>query len=345
MTAQKSGGFFANLGKAGAALGPLLPISSVIGLGTALVGLGSKAIESAGNLVDLSKKTGLSTDALQEMEHVAHQTGTELSTFTDATFKLGTNLATGTDKVRAAVADLGLGYDQLRAKRPEDQFNDVIKALEGIDNVQERNRIGVALFGKQFGDMAAAVAEGYSSIAAAANKSSQDQLEALDNVGDEWGEFVDDVEKEVSRLLSTLVLLGRGGGGQGRTGSLIELTPGELIDYQAFKAAGGAMEDWIKKLLEQRKHQVDVKLTTDQTTAATRDYVAELAAVNAKLKELNPQQRAQLDAAIKLEGVTEDVGTAFGLTQAEIRLYQAAIKQAEPTPKRIRRNRRRPPPR
>ena len=94
-------------------LGPLIGITSFAAAGTAIVKMGTAAFESAGHIQDLADKTGLSTDAIQEMQAVADQTGTSVDTFTQATFKLGVNVAEGSKKARDAVKDLGLSYDTL----------------------------------------------------------------------------------------------------------------------------------------------------------------------------------------------------------------------------------------
>ncbi len=202
-TGTRLGGLSGILGK----LGPLLPIASVAGLATGLVRLGTDALESASRITDLSAKTGIGTVAIQRMEAVAKQTGSSLETFTSAAFKLGVNVAEGTNKARDAVTALGLSYETLRAMRPEDQFAAVVKALESVESTQERNRLGVALFGKQFAEIAASIEQGYSEIANAATVSSDAQIRALDRAGDRWQKFKSDFGTVVTSVLGEFVLL------------------------------------------------------------------------------------------------------------------------------------------
>lgn len=63
-----------------------------------------------------------------------------------------------------------------------------------------------------------------------------------------------------------------------------------------------------------------------EQSAAMRDYVAELANMERQLKALDPEQRKQLDAALKTVGATKELATAFGLTEKELRLYTSAAK-------------------
>ena len=144
------------------------------------------AIESAGQVNDLAKQLGVSTDFIQEMQHVADQTGSSVETFTAATFKLGVNVAKGSKEARDAVDDLGLAYEDLKGQLPEDEFRAVIKSLEDVENVQERNRLGMALFGKTWKEMSTSVAEGMTEIADGAPKMSKATIDALDSMGDAW---------------------------------------------------------------------------------------------------------------------------------------------------------------
>ncbi len=173
---SKTSGIFGGFSSVVSKLGPLLPIGSVVGLTAAIVRLGTDAFQSASKIADLAGKTGIGTESIQRMQAVANQTGTSLDAFTNAAFKLGVNVAEGTDKARKAVEGLGLEYTKLRQMKPEEQFATVVKALEQVESVQERNRLGVALFGRQFGEIAPAIAEGYSKIADAASISSDAQI-------------------------------------------------------------------------------------------------------------------------------------------------------------------------
>lgn len=147
----------------------------------------------ADRLEDLADKTGLTVESLQEMDFAAKQTGSSLESFTNAAFKLGINLAEGTDKVRGAVAALGLSYDQLRASSPDEQFRATMIALEDVEDVTERNRLGNILYGRGFKELAGAVNEGWGEMARQANKASKEQIDALAEAGKQWDTFKNQV--------------------------------------------------------------------------------------------------------------------------------------------------------
>jgi hypothetical protein len=191
-------------------LGPILPIASVVGLTTSIIRMGTSALESASRIQDLSQKTGIGTEAIQRMQAVAAQTGTTVETFAKSATTLGVNLANGTTKAKGAIDALGLSFQELQNLKPEEQFKRVIAALEEEENVGKRNAMGRALFGKQWDEIAASIAEGYSKIADAATVSSDAQIKALDRAGDRWQKFKTDFSTAVGSMLGEFVLLVEG---------------------------------------------------------------------------------------------------------------------------------------
>lgn len=152
----------------------------------AIVAASKQVLDYAGNLEDLADTTGLTTDSLQEMSHVAKQTGSSLDGFTNAAFKLGVNLSDATKKVQESVEALGLSYMALRDMSPDEQFRATADALGRVENVQERNRLGVILMGKGYKEVAGSISEGYSKIADGAAKTSASSIKAISDLGDEW---------------------------------------------------------------------------------------------------------------------------------------------------------------
>lgn len=281
------------------------------GLGTAIKGfLGlavvakvaqftSGVVEAAGAVQDLSNRLGVSTGFVQELQHVADQTGSSVETFTAAAFRLGVTVATGTEKARSAVKDLGLSYDTLKNQRPEDQFRAVIQALEGVEDVQERNRLGVALFGKTFAEIAPAVAEGYSDMAASASKMSDETIQALDRLGDYAGK----VGSQVAAAVGTVVA----GITQGvedtiatATLQIDKYTSAQKILIRQRLAEGGEGMALLLRQIEEGNKKIAAANSQQGTGKPAADYAAALDEIDAKLKALKPNQVAQLTAAIAL---------------------------------------------
>lgn len=268
-----------------------------------LVSMGKAAFDSAGNIIDLSNKTGLSTDAIQRMQAVANLTGASLDNFTTAAFQLGVRLSGGSDSVRAGVERLGLTFAELRQMRPEDQFEAVVTALGNMRNEQQRNEIGVALFGKNFATIAAAVAEGYAKMASGARVSTEAQLQALDKAGDRWSQFTSDTKASVTGWLGSVVL--------------------------AFD----------KVFPEVDKHGVALSVVSDRVLKAENawsgaapvleSFGAQLKKAEEEASRLTDAQKAEIDSAQKLGKSTDELADRFGVSEAAIKVYTS--QQAEAT--------------
>lgn len=109
-------------------------------------------VVALGRFDDMSTKTGLSAVTLLRLE----RTGSLLE-WTNASFRLGVRVTTGSNHVRAAVDELRLSLDELRYANPDRQLTLVVGALAKVENEQERNRIGMALFGRQYSAVASRV--------------------------------------------------------------------------------------------------------------------------------------------------------------------------------------------
>jgi hypothetical protein len=328
--AKSSGGFLSGLSGIAGKLGPILPVVSIAGAATALVSMGRAAFDSAGNISDLAAKTGLSTDAIQRMKAVADQTGTSLDTFTNAAFKLGVNLSEGTTKTRQAVAELGLEYGRLRAMKPEEQFATVVRALENVDSAQERNRLGTALFGKQFADMAAAVEQGYSQIADAASVSTNAQIQALDRAGDALAKFQHDVRTGLQSMLGNAVMTLQDIE-RGADALTVAQKAGIAVSTLWGENYLGALRDVGQALAAAEALQAG--FTRQQQTASTAptsaviDYTKALQAATAEVAALSAGQRTQLNAALKI-GADEakTYAESIDLSAVALRLYSSQVK-------------------
>ena len=324
---QQGSGLAAMFGQAWGAVGPLLPVASLSGAALAVVSMGKAAFDSAGHILDLSNQTDLSTDTIQQMQEVANQTGTELEAFTSSAFKLGVNLAEGTDKVKKATEDLGLSYEQLRASKPDEQWNAVIGALERVENQQERNRLGVTLFGKQFKDIAASVQEGYSGIANAATISSLEQLQALDRAGDAWQKFTDTVASRTRSALGSVVLYVED------TLAAVNLNIDQYTADQQKRIrdilgeGGEGLARYLAEIERARTTDIDLSPKAGKTKSGFDTYTAALAAARQEVQRLSAEQRTQLTAALELGGdAAKEYAESIGLSEAALRMYSSASK-------------------
>lgn len=129
----------------------------ILTAGAGLVALATKAGQAADRILDLSAITGMSTDAIQEWQHVATIAGVETEAMTKAVEGLVTRIpqleAEG-GKATEAMSKLGLSYDELRNLSPDEQIDTLIKGLAAMEDPMERNAAGAALFGGAWKDIA-----------------------------------------------------------------------------------------------------------------------------------------------------------------------------------------------
>lgn len=134
-------GFEASIGKVGKMLAGAFTV-------TAIVGLGKQVLDFAGNLVDLSKQTGINTTALQKWGMAFEQSGVGLETVTKAANELAIRLVSGDKGVVGALEKMGLKVSELRKMKPEDQFTTVADAVGKIQDQGEKLYASKTLFGK-----------------------------------------------------------------------------------------------------------------------------------------------------------------------------------------------------
>ncbi len=133
-----------------------LPLASV---GTAIGTLAIKTGQAADHLLDLSQITGLSTDAIQEFEHVARVAGVSSDGFLSVIQKLSNSLpdiAQGTGSAAKALDQLGINVLDVNgnARDMNKLFPEIINGLQRMDNITERNALAQDIFGKSLKDVA-----------------------------------------------------------------------------------------------------------------------------------------------------------------------------------------------
>ena len=297
-------------------------IGSLIDRGIAgLASWTSEAIASAGATVDLSNKTGLSTETIQRMAFVAKQTGTDVDTFTTAATNLGVKLAGGGASVRASIEAVGLSFDQLRSKKPDEQFTLIADALGKIEDPQERNRRALEIFGSRAKDLLPAISEGYSDIAREASVASDDQVRAIDRASDRWGKFVEQLKTGVTAAL---------GSGVEAVEQVAEMTATQRIKHFTLLLAGQHAEAaaYRASLMAVAEGQKSIGEAAVAAAPAARDFVAELAAARKEVGELSPATLRQIAAARQLGASSAELSDRFGVEAAHLRVIDETQRTA-----------------
>jgi ribosome-associated translation inhibitor RaiA len=150
------------------------------------------------------------------------------------------------------------------------QFDTIVAALERMEDPQERNRLGVELFGKSFATIAPAVAAGYSEMAASAQVSSAAQIKAIDDAADALDRFVAKQKTRVTSILGDVAIAAE------------EFSKLTTMQQAALLVVGSRnqldLETQLLKMARARASQIDINLPKEKAQAdSAASYSAELA--------------------------------------------------------------------
>lgn len=285
------------------ALGVGVSIGAIVGLTKSVV---SSALETASALTDLANKTGLSTETIQRMQFVAKQSGTDMTVFADAAFKLGVNLQEGTAKAREGAQALGLDWHALRAASPDEQFNQVVQALEAMEDPQKRNAAAVALFGKTAKEILPAIVDGYTKVAKEATVAGDAQVKALDAAGDAWDRFKARTTAGVINAIGSRLLLHE---------AVQTLTEDERKFVLQTLEGERTTEAYSAALIRfaAAKKGADIALKPEHA-AAGPSFTASLTEAEAGYRALTKAQQDELAAALQLHKSDDDIINGLNIT-------------------------------
>ena len=130
--------------------------AAVVTGAVALVGGGMlKSANAAGDYGDridkMSQKLGMSTDGFQKWDYVLSQNGASIDSLGPGIKKLNTGidgLAKGGKAQVETFAAIGLSYDDLKGKSPEQSFEIVARALQKVEDPQQKMILANQLLGK-----------------------------------------------------------------------------------------------------------------------------------------------------------------------------------------------------
>jgi len=136
----------ATAAKWGAAVG-----AGALSIGTAVIGMATKASTSLDVIDKSSQVIGLSREAYQEWEYVLSQSGADISSL-EVGMKTLTNAMDDMNRGGSTYAEtfekLGLSAEQIKASSREDMFNAVINSLQNMTNETDKAAIASELLGR-----------------------------------------------------------------------------------------------------------------------------------------------------------------------------------------------------
>ena len=178
------------LGGIASALGPLAGLFAGAFTVGAITSAAGEAIKFAGSLNDLSAKTGISVEALQEFKFAGSAVGVTLDDVTGAVLQMQKHLVGGDASVVSALGKIGVSFNDLKQLRPEDQFTLIATKLQAIEDPALRNKLAFDLMGKTAANVLPLIASGLEEARKKAEDLGlvldRDTVNQLDNLGDTW---------------------------------------------------------------------------------------------------------------------------------------------------------------
>jgi hypothetical protein len=156
------------------------------------------AAANADQLDELSTKTGISTERLQELGYIGKIVGTDLETVTGANARMIRSMAAaekGTGSQAAAFKELGVSVLDANGhlRNSNDVFTEVIDSLGKVQNPTEADALAMAIFGKSAQELNPLIKAGAAGLAELAKQAhltgavmSDETIKALGDLNDKW---------------------------------------------------------------------------------------------------------------------------------------------------------------
>ena len=153
---------------------------AAIGAGAALAGFAIASIKSfvdVGDELDkMSKRTGISVEALGELKFAAEQSGASLGTVEKGVKRMASTILdanNGMVSATDAFDALGISVEQLQGLSPEQQFNVMAGALAGVEDASTRAALAQDVFGRAGTELLPLFTEGADGMEALRNQAQQ----------------------------------------------------------------------------------------------------------------------------------------------------------------------------
>lgn len=163
--------------------------------GTVVTSYLRSVVDAAGAMKDLSLQTGIAASTFSALRAPLETTGSSVEELAGSISKLQKNISEaasgGSDALVGTFNELGISIEKLRQLTPEQQFNEVVKALAKVKDQSDFTRLGMELFGKSFRGLAPAIRETNGELSdyarrqqEAGNALTNSEIDKLDEYGD-----------------------------------------------------------------------------------------------------------------------------------------------------------------
>ena len=160
-------GVAAHAGKAKLAMAGLA--TGVVAVGGAILKVTRDVARHNDEIAKMSSRIGASTEALSQYEFVAKRSGIEFRTLTMGWQRMTRRIseaAQGMGEARGALKELNLSAAALNSLAPEDQFEAIAEAMQGVNGQADKVRLSMKLFDSEGVALVQTMADGAAGIRA-----------------------------------------------------------------------------------------------------------------------------------------------------------------------------------
>ena len=191
----------------GASFGDLSTAAGTFGIALSAGGIveGIRHLtEFAEQLKVTAENTGISTDEVQKLQHIADQTGVSFEGLTSAAEQLQRRLGTGDQGAASAMKQLGISVSDFLKLDAYGQMSTLAAAIARIPDPVQRAAVEFELFGRSGQQIGAAMVANFGAIGDAAPRMSGETVDALAAANKEFKLIGDTVEVWAGTVLSAL---------------------------------------------------------------------------------------------------------------------------------------------
>jgi hypothetical protein len=174
----------------GAKIGAIFASAGVGILAGELTQLVGKVAGTTGHLADLAAKSGLTAEAVQELDFVARQSGSSFDQISQALALMGNRLVEGDKGAVQAIKALGLNLSELQAMQPDQAFQRIAAAVSAIADPMQRSKLAMDLFGRSGATVLPVLTSNIGQLREQARSMglvmSNEVVASGDRVGDNW---------------------------------------------------------------------------------------------------------------------------------------------------------------
>lgn len=151
----------------------------------AVMGFAREVLQAADTIKKMADQTGLTTDQVQRLQHIAGQSGTSMGSLVSAIQNLQQRLGDDNSGATGAIKKLGINFEAFQRLDPYAQMVVLADGIKGIQDPTDQASAAAAIFGKNWKEILPAIKSGMEEVGAQAAIMSTETIQSLDQIGDE----------------------------------------------------------------------------------------------------------------------------------------------------------------